>query len=264
MNRRFLVAALASLVLLSTLACAIPGMTTTRGSNRLAEEERDVSDFTGITLATIGTLYIEVGSFESLRIEAEDNLLELFETSVRNDMLTIKIRDNVNSRTRKPVSYHLTVIELDTIRLSSSGDAVAPDLEAKRFIVDLSSSGDLEMGDLDADELIVQLSSSGDMSMGDLRAGTLEAILSSSGDLSIAGGVVEKQDIVLSSSGDYVAGRLKNSEATVRLSSSGDATIRVSDYLNAHLTSSGDLLYYGNPELDISGSGSGDVERLGN
>lgn len=257
----------------STLGCVcggidfgtvpLGGVRAVRGSGKVVEEERQVSGFTGVELATLGNLTIELGERESLRIEAEDNLLEYFEIEVRGGTLRIRTRSGVSLRNRRPVNYYLTVKELEEIVISSSGDVEAPDLEAKRFSVSISSSGDLEMGDLEADTLQVRISSSGNMQMGELHADRIEVTITSSGDLDIAGGEVEEQDITITSSGEYRARNLESAEAEVHLTSSGSATIGVREYLRANLSSSGDLRYIGNPEVDKTTTSSGDVEQIG-
>lgn len=256
-----------------------------RGSGHLVEEKREVNGINGVDLATMGTLYIKTGEMESLLIEAEDNLLEYIETRVKNGMLRIDSTWNVSLRPTLRINYHLTVTDLDTIRISSSGDVYAqiPDLEVGRFSVNISSSGNLDMGDLQADSLKVNISSSGDMSMGELQADSLTVRISSSGnveidelyadslranissygDLDIEGGKVDWQDIKISSSGMYNAKRLESVEADVNLSSSGSAVIRVSDKLRASLSSSGDVHYIGDPTVNARTSSSGDVEKIG-
>ena len=52
-----------------------------------------MSGVTGVNLATIGHLTIELGDTESLRIEAEDNLMEYIETDVRSGKLRIRTQD---------------------------------------------------------------------------------------------------------------------------------------------------------------------------
>lgn len=267
MKRRtgFLVAA--AVMAFSILACQAGGIPfpsgEIRGSGNVVEESREVSNIVGVELATMGTLHIELGEIESLQIEAEDNLLEYIQTSVRGGTLVINTQNNVNLRTTQPVNYYLTVTGLDTIRISSSGDVEAPDLEAERFSVIISSSGDLQMGDLEADTLTVDINSSGSMRMGALHANTLDVDINSSGHLDIAGGQVEKQNVISSSSGDYVARDLESDEAEVRISSNGSATIQVNDHLKANLSSSGDLYYIGSPTVDVRTTSSGDVEQIG-
>jgi hypothetical protein len=270
-GRVLIIPAVVALVL-SALGCGCGGIDiatvrfgeprAVRGSGEVKTEERQVNDFTGVELATLGKLTIKLGEQEGLSIEAEDNLLEYFEVEVRGQVLRITTRDGVTIRNRRPVNYYLTVKELDNIRISSSGGVEAADLEAERFSVFISSSGDLDIGDLRASTLQVRISSSGDMKMGTLHADRIEVDITSSGDLDIAGGEVEKQDISLTSSGEYRARNLASDEAEVRLSSSGSATIQVRDYLQANLSSSGDLHYIGQPTVNTSTSSSGDVRQV--
>jgi len=235
-----------------------------RGSGDLSEEDREVEGIHGVNLATIGTLYIEIGDDEALTIQAEDNLLEYIETDVRHGVLHIRTEDRVNLRPRKAVKYYLTVKSLDEITISSSGDISAPDLKADEFTIVISSSGDLEVGRLECNDLEIDVSSSGDTYIEELRAKSLDLSISSSGDVEIGDGEVDKQDVVISSSGDYNARFLQSNEARVRISSSGDASVRVRDFLDARTSSSGDINYYGDPgDVDRHESSSGDVHRVG-
>jgi hypothetical protein len=237
-----------SVVALSILACQVGdidlgNVTGIRGSGNVVEETRPVNDISGVELATLGNLNIEIGDREELRIEAEDNLMEYFETEVRNGTLRIKTQEGVNLRPTEPVNYYLMVKGLDEIGIYSSGDIQAPNLEAERFAITINSSGNLEMGMLNAN--------------------SLEVDIISSGNVDIAGGQVEVQDISILSSGNYRAEDLESVEADVRLNSSGSATIRVSDNLKANLNSSGDVRYRGNPSVDATTNSSGDVVHIG-
>jgi hypothetical protein len=234
-----------------------------QGSGHVVTEERPVEDITGVNLATMGTMYIEIGNEDKLVIEGEDNLIEYIETRVRGRVLTVQTRRNTNLRCRKPIKYHLTVRDLSSISISSSGDIVAPDFDAERFKISVSSSGDLEMGDLKAELLRASISSSGDVQIDDLHAYAADISISSSGDLSIDGGRVEEQDVKVSSSGDYHASDLESVRATVRLSSSGDAHIYVTDDLDVVISSSGSVYYAGNPSLQQTISSSGRARRIG-
>ena len=232
-----------------------------RGSGHMGEEIRDISGVSGVKLATLGKLYIELGQEEKLVIKAEDNLLEYLETDVRNGVLIIDTRKNINIRPRKKVSYYLTVKELESIKISSSGDIEAPDLKTNRLKFSVSSSGDLRTGNLDVKSLDVSISSSGDIFIPRLQANIIDVNITSSGDLDIDRGSVEKQDVSISSSGDYQARSLESREARVHISSSGDAYVRVEDYLYVRISSSGSVYYSGNPRLDQNTSSSGRVKK---
>lgn len=255
---------LTSLVLLAlTLACSVVtgslGGRVVRGSGNVVSEEREIGTIDGVQLATVGTLTIEVGEDEALRIEAEDNVLPYIRTQVRGGTLVIDTEPGTNLRSTEPIAYYLTVEELSSIRLSSSGDVVAPDLEADRFEIALSSSGDLDMGELTCETCLITLSSSGDLNLDAVYTPDLVVRISSSGNVTIDDGDVEHQEIDVTSSGNYEARDVDSETADVQLSSSGNARIRVSERLDARLSSSGDLTYHGDPQVDASTSSSGRV-----
>lgn len=266
MNKTRLTILLTTFILASlacNLAAGLGDATTVRGSGNVVEETREVSGVSGVNLATIGDLTIEVGSTESFRIEAEDNLMEYFETEVRGGKLTIGTQNNVRLETTKPVRYYLTVTGLDTIDITSAGNIKAPDLEAGEFSITVGSAGNLDLGDLEADTLTVNISSSGNVAMGELNTEVIEVDIGSTGNLDIAGGEVNSQKITIGSSGNYTAQDLASEEADVRLSSTGSATIWVQDQLKANLSSTGDLRYRGNPTVDATTNSTGDVIQIG-
>ena len=268
MKKQYLIIICAATLALAGLACQISspgvsiGISGVRGSGIEIEEERQVSGITRVRVANQGDLFIEIGAEESLVIEAEDNLPEYIESDVRGGELVLETRHGVNLRNDQPICYQLVVPELEGISVSSSGDVEAPELEAGRFRISLSSSGEVEVDAIAAKRLDVNISSSGDVTIGELQADSLDVNISSSDSLTILDGEVEEQDISISSSGDYGGRDLESQRAEVRLSSSGNATIRVSDELDANLSSSGDLKYIGDPSLNVRTTSSGDVIQL--
>jgi hypothetical protein len=109
----------------SILACDFTtsgdwGGETVRGSGVVVEEDREVSNVSGIELAMPGTLHMIMGSGESLRIEAEDNLLRYIETEVRAGRLVIETRQGIRLQTTRPINYYLIVDELKSIVISGS------------------------------------------------------------------------------------------------------------------------------------------------
>ena len=253
------------LCVLFTLSCQnLFDWETIKGSGNVVREERSVSGINGVCLATSGDLEITLGDKELLFVEAEENLMEHLKCEVTDGVLTIDKKWGINLRPRKRVMFYLTVRELESIVISSSGNIKAPDFKTDRFYIHISSSGDLELGDLILDDdLEARISSSGDIQMGKLRADRLDVHISSSGNLKIAGGEVKEQEINISSSGHYEASNLASERAKVRLSSSGDATLRVSEVLNANTSSSGDIRYFGKPQVSKRSTSSGDVIHLG-
>jgi hypothetical protein len=239
------------------------GLTPVLGSGHLTEEMRQVKDVHEIALAGPGTLHIELGRKEALRLEAEDNLLPYLETKVEGDRLRIGVRKGVLLQNTRPIHVYLTVKNLKALVLSGSGTIVASDLQAASFAVSISGSGQVELDDLQASNVRLKISGSGDLSLGDLQAATLGVDITGSGDLRIAAGEVNQQAIAISGSGTYTARGLDSIDASARISGSGSATIQVREQLEARITGSGNVHYLGRPAVETAVTGSGDVKPLG-
>jgi len=204
---------------------------------------RDVGGFDSVSLGTSGRLIIAQGDREGLRIEARPQQLPRIITEVRGGVLYIDwIHDGPSFSFRPPV-FRLTVKTIASLETHSSGS--------------------IEVGSLRASSLRIRISSSGGISIGSLAAASLDVQITSSGWVSV-GGRADKQNVLLSSSGSYRAGDLASRTARVNVSSSGNATIRVSDSLQASVTSSGNVRYYGNARVDGNVTSSGQLVKAGN
>jgi hypothetical protein len=195
---------------------------------------RDVHGFDRVELTIRGELILTQGDTESLVIEASAADLALIATTVRGTTLQIA-QVNPGPGPRGPVTYKLTMKKIAGLSASSSGNIRAASIEA--------------------DSLRIVISSSGSITVDRLAARTLEVTLSSSGSCTVVG-TVDRQTVQLNSSGEYRAENLASRVASVGLSSSGSATMRVSESLDARLSSSGNARYRGNPPTVTSHTSS--------
>ena len=237
-----------ALLIIFSFACSLtsslPAQTgTIMGSGDVATEERQLSNVDSVTLSMQGDLTIEIGDQEKIVIEAETNLLPYILTDVRGGSLEVHTRSGKDLQNTRPIHYYLTVKGLEGLRISSSGNITAPQLNAQRFSVQVSSSGETNIAALNADQLDVTISSSGNVTIG--------------------GGEVAQQDITISSSGNLYAQDMVSQDANVRITSSGEAYVRVVNTLDVRTTSSGNVYYYGNPQVNVTNTSSGQVLKQG-
>lgn len=238
MKTKVVAVTLVACLALSACITSLP-VNSVHGSGKMASEERPVSGITSVTLTTLGDLTITIGDQEKLSIEAEDNLLPYIETKVTAGELVIKQSEGMVLQPSKSVHYNLTVKKLESLTNTSSGNIETSAIESARFSLTVSSSGNIHLAGLIADDLTARISSSGNAVIDD--------------------GVVDSQNITVSSSGNYIADGLKSSRADIRVTSSGNALVWVTGSLTADLTSSGNVEYYGQPEVDQTSSSSGRV-----
>lgn len=265
----------ACLLSLTLLACGLSGAVQAppgspeaiHGSGKVVQETRAVSGFHAVNLATVGELVIDIGSEETLRIEAEDNLLPLFNATVQDGTLTIDTTHGVPFTPTKPVKFFLTVKELDRIEASSLGDITGPQIEAESFSAVLSSSGSIRLSALKVDSANLSLISLGSMKLGRLEADRLQAEISGSGSLEIESGFVKDLDARLTSLGSLLAKNMHTPEGVwgsallLELENSGKAELGVQNVNSAQirLESIGGVNIQGlsADRLDVWVSGSG-------
>jgi hypothetical protein len=228
---------LLSIALLAVTGAACSVIIGERGSGDVITETREVSGFDGVDLAGEGRVEIEFGDTESLVIEAEDNLMPLLTSDIEGGTLVLGTTENIDPT--EDVVYAVTVIGLDHIRLSGSGDILAPDAEGSSITVELTGSGSVFLTDLDLD--------------------VVEGEISGSGDIELSG-VAARLDASIPGSGTLNAEALSVDQANVSISGSGDAVVNVSDRLVADIGGSGSIEYLGNPTVESNVSGSGSIE----
>ena len=254
-------------MLTSCMMCGVmPGWESVRGSGDVVEETREVrglDEVRGVANATIGDLYIEIGESPSLRIEAEDNLIDYIETDVRGDVLHIETERGVNLRPRDAIEFYLTVPTLESLTVSGTGSAEAPDLAAKRFSVTVSGTGDVQIESLDVNTAELEITGTGGVEIDRLQGARLEVKIGGTGTVTIEDGRVEHQEVELSGSGSYEARDLESETAQVEVSGVGTATLWATETLDAKVSGSGDIRYRGDPTVRSEVSGVGGIKALG-
>ena len=280
MNKRIYIPAMLLLVAMLVSGC---GFQVISGSGKLASETRNLSGFTSVTLAGIGNVYLTQGPAESIRIEAEDNLIPYFDTSVQGGTLKIGIKDqymSVSLQPTQPVKFYVTLPKLEAVTLAGSGNIFAGKVQAGAFGISLLGSGNISADALTVTNLDMLLSGSGNIHLGSVSANQVSANVAGSGDIQVdalsaakvssktagsgtitLGGKVTEQSAEILGSGDYQAGGLKSDTATVQVTGSGDSQVSASSTLNVTILGSGDVAYSGNPKVTTSIAGSGRVKQ---
>jgi hypothetical protein len=191
-----------------------------RGSGIVVTESREVNDFNEIVLEGSGGVIVEVTGDESLSIEAEDNIIPLLETEVRNGRLRLGSGSSISPTTE--IIYTITAATLDGVVISGSGNVSVTGLESADFRVEISGSGNVETAGTVADTLSVSISGSGEYDGEDLVAADGNVNVDGSGNAVV--NVTGSLDISLSGSGniEYIGSPSVN----VDKSGSGSVTQR--------------------------------------
>lgn len=208
------------------------------GSGNVVSKDFTVDEFQGVDLAVHGDLYLTQDEQQTLRIEAEDNLLEILQVNVENGKLSINSEQCYTNT--KPVNIYVSMKDIGDLSISGSGKIIGQtEIKADKLKLGILGSGSLDIS-LDAEELDTHISGSGDTKLkGSSRIHT----------------------IVIDGSGNVKAFDLSTEKTDIRIGGSGNGEVDASKELNMNILGSGNVYYSGEAKVSQSISGSGKVEK---
>lgn len=176
------------LIAAATVALVLVGRDTNgssgvvRGSGVAATETRDLAAFNAIDLAGSNIVSVRVGGEQSVRVHADDNLINVVTTHVRAGELVIDTQGSFSSTT--PMSVDVTVPQIDSITLSGSGTLAVDGVRNDSLTVRLPGSGVIRVSGATR-VLDAMLKGSGDMQLEVLSAQDATAIVAGSGRIQV-------------------------------------------------------------------------------
>jgi hypothetical protein len=215
-----------------------------RGSGNIVTETREVSNFRAIEIEYPAQVLVKQGSEESLKIEAEDNLLPNLKTQVRNGTLEIFYKREEGKHVNPTKTPRITIVVKD---LADVG---------------FTSAGELTIEKLKTDNLDVSLSGAGNLELDEVQVKGLQVSLSGAGSLT-ASGTADDLDLSISGFGDFDGADLHGKVARVNISGAGSATVWVDEDLMAGISGAGSISYYGSASVTKQISGVGGVNHAG-
>ncbi|UMB55203.1 DUF2807 domain-containing protein [Lutibacter sp. A64] len=226
------------LLLISTTSCFIDGFSGIRGNRNVVFEDRTInSNFNEIKVQQGIQLFITQDNTTEIKVEADENIIELLITEVKDNQLKIYFEKNVYKAKAKNV--YLTTAAIDKIKASSGAS-----VKSENTIQTLSLS-------LDA--------SSGSSIKAFVNADTVSTETSSGATIKLEG--KSKTFSGEASSGSSIdADKLITVDAYAQASSGANINVNVSGKLTAKASSGGDIDYEGSPtNIDKNTSSGGSV-----
>jgi hypothetical protein len=211
-----------------------------KGSGDVKSENRPASEAKRIKVSGDMDVFILQGP-PSIRVEADDNILQYIETAMRDNWLEIKTRDDININTSSDIKVYVTTPEITDLSVSGSGNIKSD----QKFSTD--------------DKASFNISGSGDITAA-INAPKVETHITGSGDLRISG-ETKDAEIHISGSGNYDGRDLKAENVDVSIAGSGDADVFAENKLKASVAGSGNVKYKGNATVDTHIAGSGAVTK---
>lgn len=236
------ISSLIAIVLVITGIASLSSCRKVIGEGPVLAEERIVANFTEVETSIPGAVYLSEGTTQQVRIESQQNIINVVETKVEDGVLKLKLRNNTILANNSNLKVYISIPKYRAISLMGSGNVMVEN-------------------SLNSHDMDVKLTGSGNMEIDRLYGNNLYSELTGSGNIRINAGTVESQTVRITGSGDYDARNMNSNHAEVTITGSGNATVKASNSLKARISGSGNVYYYGNPVTDVSITGSGNVKH---
>jgi len=213
-----------------------------KGSGNLTTKDQPVANFNRVELSGSGILNINHSGTESLRIEAEDNLIKHIEAKVENNTLKLRVKNPWFFWTFWPardINYYLSVDDLERVSISGSGTINTSGLQSNDLTINTSGSSEADLV-VDVKNLNIDVSGSGKFTLA---------------------GKATSQYIEISGSGSYNAKDLVSQTASIKISGSGSGVLNAAEELSIDISGSGKVQYIGSPSISQKISGSGSISQ---
>ena len=225
----------------------------------------EVDDFTQVSYAVAFDVEFVIADEPFVKFEGDEDIYEDLKVRVHRDTLSIREDEGWfgwGGRDHDDVIVTIGYVELESIKMSGSGDGFAEQIDADQFAIKIAGSSKLEVDHLIANDLTISIAGSGDVALNDIDVDSVSSKIAGSGDVHL-GGTTNSQEISIAGSGDHQASELRAKETDASIRGSGDIELWSESQLSVSIMGSGDVEYYGDPELQQSIMGSGSLERVG-
>jgi hypothetical protein len=205
-------------------------------------QNRSVSGFNAITSSGSFNVYVKLDGNESVRVDADADIINEIETVVEGNTLKIRFKDHFN--------WHHNIRKADVYVEAKSLEALTN-----------SGSGGIKVdGTINASNFKAMLSGSGNINAS-VKSGSTHATISGSGNIKLSGSSGDA-DFVITGSGEISGRDLKTNAVSAVITGSGNIYVEAERSINAHITGSGSVLYSGNASsINSSTTGSGRVTK---
>ncbi len=265
-----------------TLAAALPA----------AAETRSVEGLEFNTVVLVGSSEVEISQGDGYELQLKGPADELDRQPFYVSSGGLVLGKNKGSRRSfSDTKYRVVMPEIQKVRVAGSGTAYVRefvmDSDSSRndavFLVDgsgeirlygikapgvflrVKGSGDIRAVSITAKSVEALVSGSGDLFIGSVEADDGEFVVTGSGDLEVTeGGFVREIEVNVIGSGDARLDDVMSEIAEVNIVGSGTATLgECTGTLEASVLGSGDVRYRGDPEVESTAFGSGEIRRQG-
>lgn len=210
------------------------------GEGPTVNETRNISNFDAIELEASANVFITKSDNFEIKIKGQQNILDILRTRLRGRTLVIEYEETCVMN-RRNLEIFISMPEITEIQIDGSGDIESEDV-------------------FTTDDLYLGVSGSGSIEL-EIKSTRVETEIYGSGSVFLSG-ETDRFSSSIRGSGDIKASKLKAGRAKVHIGGSGSTYIYALDDLDVSISGSGNVNYSGDPSINTKVNGSGDVRKI--
>ena len=170
------------------------------GSGKLISEPRSLPAFTGIQVTGIAKVVLKQDTVQSLRIEADDNIMDHITTAVNNGLLVVGLRQG--SYNNVTINVFASMKTIDRLECVGTADiATSGPIQTNGITCRVTGTGSIALSGTATNQTI-EVTGTGDVHNFGLVSNRCAATITGVGNLEV--NVTQQLDAVISGSGSIV------------------------------------------------------------
>ena len=212
----------------TTLGCSLILLSscnkeTIKGGGAIISENRTVPAFTEIQINGDGEATVVYGLTQEVTVTGYENLLPVYETKMLGSVLQLQFKPNNYRIRNNNIKVRITVPSLSNLRINGSGN-----ISAANFA----------------------------------NGNTLTTYINGSGNIVVKDSKYINASYIINGSGEITATTTEAKQAAAEIHGSGNIRLKVANKLDANISGSGTIDYWGNPTtVNTQVSGSGKINK---
>nr|MDE5639115.1 DUF2807 domain-containing protein [Odoribacter sp.] len=212
-----------------------------KGSGKVLQEQREVTSFEGINVNNAIHVFLSPGNKESVKVEADDNVVPYIQTKVKDGILHITLKGEEPIRNflpKLPMNVYVTIRNLREIEANAAATVEGESaFQVETLELDISSAASLDL---------------------EVKGENIDMDISSAANVTLSGQI---NNIKAEASGacKLNGANLETLKANIDMSGASSATLKVKDELEYNVSGASRLTYSGNPRIykaEITSAGS--------
>ncbi len=151
------------------------------GTGDVESMEVSVSEFSGVTVTGTCDVNIRTGENQHVELRAQSQILDVMTYEVRNGILNIGFRPDVNVNTEKEISADIVVASFDYVGITGAGDFEICGDPQPALDIYITGTGNVEALDMEVDACTIRVIGAGNCKVN--VTGSLDVQISGVGNI---------------------------------------------------------------------------------